>query len=129
MKASTRWRTTAALVTLIAAVAFAGGVASDAEAQGVTWEQLAAHGWTCFVPPPFPERVSCFNTGLGRPFPGNPDPRPSYSFLTFDRSSGALIGNGHLIREDLYSGQPCGPSGAPYDYRALIGYYECVHLK
>jgi hypothetical protein len=32
-----------------------------------------------------------------------------------------------LIRQDLYSGQPCAPGGEPYVFRALIGYYECVH--
>jgi hypothetical protein len=31
----------------------------------------------------------------------------------------------HLIRADLYAGQPCGDH--PYVFRALIGYYECVH--
>jgi hypothetical protein len=33
----------------------------------------------------------------------------------------------HLIRDDLYSGQPCAPGGEPYVHRGLIGYYECVH--
>jgi len=70
-------------------------------------------------------RYSCFNAGLGRPFPDNPDPRPSYSFLAFSQASGEFLGTGHLIREDLYSGQPCG--GESYVFRALIGYWECIH--
>ncbi len=125
MNASTRWRTTAALLTVVAAILFMGTVASDAGAQGVTPQQLEARGWTCFVPPPFPDRVVCFNPGLGRPFPGNPDPRPSYSFLAFSSSSGELLHTGHLIRADLYSGQPCGRDA--YVFRALIGYWECIH--
>jgi hypothetical protein len=48
--------------------------------------------------------------------------------VAFDRSSGEFIYTGHLIRGDLYSGQPCAPGDEPYDFRGLIGYYECVHL-
>lgn len=47
-------------------------------------------------------------------------------FLTFDLD-GNFIGTELLIRADLYSGQPCGPSGEPYVLRALIGYYACLH--
>ena len=125
MNASTRWRTTAALLTLVAAVVFVGTVASSAGAQGVTREQLEAHGWTCFVPPPFPDRVSCFDPGRGRPFPGNPDPRPSYGVLSFSGVTGEFLFTVHLVRDDLYRGQPCGSE--PYVFRALIGYWECVH--
>ena len=115
------------LLTVLGAVGLAAGTVSEAEAQGVTWEQLAAKGWTCFPAPPNPAMIVCFDPGRGRPFPGNPDPRPTYSFLAFSRDSGAHIANGHLIRADIYGGQPCGPSGASsYDYRAAIGYYECV---
>ena len=123
MNRSIRSRTAAVCVTAVAAALLAGAVASPAHSGGVSWQNLADHGWTCFVPPPFPDRVSCFNGGLGRPFPGNPDPRPSYSFLTFS-SSGELLGTGTLIRADLYVGQPCGD--APYRFIPLIGYWECV---
>jgi hypothetical protein len=125
MNASTRWRTTAALLTLVAAVVFVGTVAAGAGARGVTRDQLEAHGWTCFVPPTVPDRVACFDPGRGRPFPGNPDPRPSYSLLAFSASSGEFLDTVHLIRDDLYRGQPCGRE--PYVFRALIGYWECVH--
>ena len=95
-------------------------------AQGtVTREKLEAHGWTCFVPPPFPDRVVCFDPGRGRPFPGNPDPAPSYSSLVFSASSGEFLFTVHLIRADLYAGQPCGDE--PYVFRAPIGYWECEH--
>ena len=93
---------------------------------GLTRQQLEAHGWICV---PFAQfnRYSCFGPGVGRPFPGNPDPAPTYNFVAFDQTSGEFIYTGHLIREDLYAGQPCAPGGDPYVYRALIGYYECVH--
>ena len=125
-KTSKRWRTIVALLAVVGVAAFVGVLAAPGQAEGVTREQLEAQGWTCvpFLPA---NRFSCFNPGLGRPFPGNPDPPPSYSFLAFDLSSGAFIGTGHLIRQDLYSGQPCAPGSEPYVLRALIGYYECVH--
>ena len=125
MNVSTPRRRTAALLALVAAVVFVGTVASEADAQGVTRQQLEAHGWTCFVPPPFPDRVVCFDPGRGRPFPGNPDPAPSYSSLVFSASSGEFLFTVHLIRADLYAGQPCGDE--PYVFRAVIGYWECEH--
>ena len=116
------WRAIAAtfLVAGLAALA-----AAPVHAEGVTRQQLEAHGWTCFVPPPFPDRVVCFDPGRGRPFPGNPDPAPSYSSLVFSASSGEFLFTVHLIRADLYAGQPCGDE--PYVFRAVIGYWECEH--
>jgi hypothetical protein len=115
------------IVALAAAAAVSLGVlATPTRAAGVTMQQLVAHGWTC-VPFAPAHRNSCFNPGTGRPFPGNPDPRPTYNFVAFDQTSQAFLYTGHLIRQDLYAGQPCAPGGAAYDFRALIGYYECVH--
>lgn len=128
--ASNRSRAAIALVWLVGSIAFAGALAVPAQAEGVTRQTLEAQGWTC-VPFPFPPatpiRYSCFNPGLGRPFPNNPDPRPSYTFLAFDAVSGDFIYTGHLIRHDLYSGQPCAPGSDSYVFRPLIGYYECIH--
>jgi hypothetical protein len=125
MKRSTRGGRISTLLALLAAALVVGAVASDAEAGGPSPQHLAAQGWTCIVPPPFPETIACFNPGHGAPFPGNPDPPPSYSVLNFDRSSGAHISNVHLIRADLYAGQPCA-GGDPYRFIPRIGYYECV---
>lgn len=121
-----RRRAIVAVVALAGAFALVGARATTAPADSVTREKLEAQGWTCveFLPA---NRWSCFNQGTGRPFPGNPDPRPSYTFLGFDRTSGEFLYTGHLIREDLYAGQPCAPGGDAYVYRAPIGYYECVH--
>jgi hypothetical protein len=129
MKATSPARTTiGGLVAAVAVVAVAATLASASHARGVTHEQLAAQGWSC-VQHPFasPTWYRCFAPGVGLPFPGNPDPRPTYSFLTFEISTGAFVGTGHMIRSDLYRGQRCGPSGAPYFFLPGIGYYDCVH--
>jgi len=112
-----------ALFAVVGLALFAS-VATPAQAQGPTRENLQAHGWSCveFAPA---NRWSCFNPGVGRPFPGNPDPAPSYNFLGIDLTTGEFLYTGHLVRQDLYRGQPCA-GGDPYVFRALIGYYECV---
>ena len=122
---SGRRRAVTALIAAMGLALLASLVATAAHAQGPTRENLVAHGWTCveFAPA---NRWSCFNPGVGRPFPGDPDPAPSYNFLGFDLTTGEFLYTGHLIRQDLYRGQPCAPGGAPYVFRALIGYYECV---
>jgi hypothetical protein len=113
------------LVALTTATALIGAVTATARADGVTRERLEAAGWTCFASPAVPDTVGCFDPGRGRPFPGNPDRRPSYSLLAFSASTGEFLYAVHLIRADLYAGQPCGDH--PYIFRGLIGYYECVH--
>jgi hypothetical protein len=114
-----------ALVLAVGLASLVALVATSARAEPLNREKLIAHGWTCveFAPA---NRWSCFDPGVGRPFPGNPDPAPSYNFLGFDRTTGEFLYTGHLIRGDLYAGQPCAPGNDPYVFRALIGYYECV---
>jgi hypothetical protein len=131
-----RTRTSRAIARLVATalVITATAVAATltapvAAAEGVTSTKLADAGWTCFVPPSAPGRLVCFNPGVGRPFPGNPDPAPTYHFLGFDRITGEFLYKGHLVRADLYAGQRCAPGDAPYVYLAVIGYYECVRAK
>ena len=113
------------LVAVVGLALLASLAATSARAQGPTRENLVAHGWTCveFVPA---NRWSCFNPGVGRPFPGNPDPAPSYNFVGLDLATGDFLYTGHLIRQDLYRGQSCAPGGDAFVFRALIGYYECV---
>jgi hypothetical protein len=123
MVANTRRTITAALLALVAAALLAGTAVSDADAQGLTWQQLQDAGWTCFAAPVGPPRVVCFDPGVGRPFPGNPDPAPSYNGLLFSPTSGELLYGVHFIRADLYHGQRCGTE--PYAFAAGIGYYEC----
>ena len=120
-----RVRVAAAVLVLIGVIALAGVLAGSARAETVTYGQLQAAGWICYPPPGASDRIVCFDPRVGRPFPGNPDPAPSYNFLLFSASSGDFLFTGHFIRADLYSGQRCG--NEPYVFRALIGYWECTH--
>jgi hypothetical protein len=47
--------------------------------------------------------------------------------LGSSRSTG-FIGTAHLIRDDLYEGQPCPQTGGAYFHIAVIGYYRCEHF-
>jgi hypothetical protein len=124
---STTWaqRALISLIAVIGVVTFPNASAPTAHAAGHTSDQLAAQGWACFTPPPRPDLVACYNPGQGRPFPGNPDPAPTYNVHTFSSSSGEFLSTGHLVRADLFRGQPCGKD--PYVFLGLIGYYECTH--
>ena len=39
--------------------------------------------------------------------------------------TGELLGATHMIRADLYHGQPCPHSGGLYTFNPLNGYYRC----
>jgi hypothetical protein len=113
-------------VTLAALVAVSLLVIAPATAEGVTAAQLQARGWDCFVPPPFPDTIVCGNPAEGLPpIPPGPNGRASYSFLLFDRASGDFEGTLHMIRADLYHGQPCPQTGGAYVFNPAIGYYRC----
>jgi hypothetical protein len=113
-------------LVLVAAVVTLVGVAGTATAAGVTPDQLTAAGWTCFTDPGAPRTV-CSDPGHGRPIPGNPDAPPSYNFKIFTLD-GSFTGTVHLIRSDLYQGQPCPQTAAPYFFIPVIGYYRCEHF-
>jgi hypothetical protein len=111
---------------VVAALAASLVAVTPATAEGVTVDQLRNAGWTCFVPPPFPDRIVCGNPALGLPQPP-PDPngRPAYSVFVFDRE-GNFRGTEHLTRADLFHGQQCPQSA--WVFIAPIGYYECQHF-
>ena len=114
------------LVLAIVALAASLVAVTPATAEGVTPAQLSNAGWTCFVPPPFPDRIVCGTPGLGLPpVPPVLDGRPAYTILLFNRD-GSFRGTEHLIRLDLYHGQPCPQSA--WVFIAPIGYYECQHF-
>lgn len=118
----------AALALPITAVALSVAAATGATAQGVTPEQLAAAGWTCFADPVLPRTV-CSDPGHGRPVsPPDPNGPPAYNFKVFNRSDDAFLGTIHLIRADLYNGQPCPQLGSAYVLIPPIGYYKCEHF-
>ena len=111
-----------ALAVLTATLA----VASVATANGPTIDQLMNAGWTCFTDPGAP-RMVCSDPGHGRPSPTDPNPPPTYNFKIFTLD-GAFVGTVHLIRSDLYRGQPCPQTGAPYFPIPAIGYHRCEHF-
>ena len=120
-------RRVVAVLGLTGALAVIGVTAGSGLAQGPSPEQLAAAGWTCFVPPVPGIGARCFNPAQGRPPipPLGEEGRASYNAMAWN-TAGAFEGHVHLIRADLYAGQPCSQTGADYLFRANIGYYECL---
>jgi hypothetical protein len=117
-----------ALLSVLAAIAVVASlaVAPAATASGPTIGQLTNAGWTCMSSPVVP-RIVCSSPGLGFPsVPADPDGPPAFSHTIFSLDE-TFLGTTHLIRADLYRGQPCGPDGA-YIFIGLIGYYRCDHF-
>jgi hypothetical protein len=127
MKSSTR--PSEAALPAPSLVSEAGAAAVTAATTGhPTPTDLTSRGWTCFTPP-VPNRIVCSRPNQGLPTVGNPPPqdRPAtFTFWLFD-ASGVFTGTELLIRTDLYKGQLCESTGAPYVFVPFIGYYECVH--
>lgn len=116
-----QWAIRAALVAgMLAAWLMLGGSSAALAASPPTPTDLQERGWTCRDLPWLPV-IPCFNPGTGAPVPGG---APAYAVRVYDRS-GAFLNTSHMIRGDLYRGQPCGTG--TYRHLALIGYYECVH--
>ena len=120
-------RRAVAVLGLMGALAVIGVTAGPGLAQGPSPAQLAEQGWTCFVPPVPGFGVRCFNPAQGRPPipPLGEDGRASYTAMAWN-PAGESEGHVHLIRADLYAGQPCEPNGGLYLFRPNIGYYECL---
>jgi hypothetical protein len=100
-------------------------------AQGTSqsWEDFKAHGWNCRTPAP--GVVVC--SPPGQPLPvvaippaQPPDDRPETVILKRWRD-GVFDANVLLIRPEIYNGQLCEPTGQPYSYITVLGYYECAH--
>ena len=124
-KEDPKYRFFIATVMLAAVVATSLVVASPATAEGVTPAQLQSQGWSCFVPPNLPDTIVCGNPAHGLPpVPPDPNGRASYSFLLFSLE-GNFRATVHMIRADLYGGQPCPPTGGGYVFNPLNGYYRC----
>ena len=100
------------------------------QAAGLAPEDFAARGWDCRPSPSNPQIITCSPPNQVHPasLPGPPPPvdRPeTIRLLVF--VNGAFTGITLLIRSDLYNGQECPSTGAPYRFIARIGYYECRH--
>jgi hypothetical protein len=122
MRRMARW-----FSVLVGAAALTLAVVGAASARGVSPEQLTAAGWTCFNDPGAP-RIVCSDPGHGRPQVPAPADRPAtYNFKIFGLD-GSFTGTLHLIRSDLYHGQPCPQTGGLYFFIPPIGYYRCEHF-
>jgi hypothetical protein len=119
----TRWKS----LFVLAAVAVALGVAATAaSADGITAAQLQAQGWACRIPPG-ETLLNCRSPG-SEPLPAGPT---EVNFLVFDATGTTFLGTEHLIRSDLYAGQPCqGTPAGTYDFIPVgPGYYGCYHFN
>jgi hypothetical protein len=113
------------LITITAALAVTVAVftAAGASAQGGSPAQLEKAGWDC----PFVlGAIHCAPPGgLGRVLSGEAE---TMSFLVFHEDM--FLGTEHIVRADLFSGQPCptDPPSGKYTYLGpLLGldYYAC----
>ena len=119
-------RRAVALLGVMGAFTLIAVTAGPGLAQGPSPAQLAEQGWTCVTPPVPGIGMACFNPGLGRPpRPPVEDGRPSYTALLWT-PAGDFLGHTHLVRKDLYAGQPCAHTGGPYVLNPRLGYYECL---
>jgi hypothetical protein len=108
------------VIAVAAAVAVAA-VTTASSAGGVTAADLQARGWLCLPPAATPENVyHCFTPGQNE---------TSLNVRVFDASGASFLGTEHLIRADLYTGQPCRdtPNGAYQFVPVGPGYYACHH--
>jgi hypothetical protein len=104
-------RAATALLGLAVGLVAAAVSAAPGLAQAPSPAHLAEQGWTCVVPPVPGIGMACFNPGLGRPpIPPVQDGRASYTAMLWT-SAGDFLGHTHLIRADLYAGQPCAQTG------------------
>jgi hypothetical protein len=101
------------------------GVRPPVSANSVTATQLQAHGWTCPTPGGLPHcRPPAQEAGAAGGL-------PEISILVFDPTGTELLGTEHLVRPDLYNGQPCpnDPDPVTGGYALLgNGYYGCHHF-
>lgn len=104
---------------------------ASAQQQGITADTLERAGWTCLdqeghLPTPcLPDAESVF-AGTA----------PSSTVMTFGPDGQDFWGTEHLIRRDLYNGQPCpqdevaGGDGGYVDLKPVNGlnYFVCHHF-
>ncbi len=96
-----------------------------AQAAHLSPDDFAARGWEC-RPSPVPGRTVCSHPHQGFPAVPPPEDRPpTFTLLVWE--NGSFAGTLILRRPDLYEGQRCESTAAPYIFRPVIGYYECLH--
>jgi hypothetical protein len=113
------------ILALAASILAFNAAAATASGDGLTAAQLKAQGWTCVLVPD--ENLLHCRTPGSEPLVAGPT---ELDFLVFDASGATLLGTEHLIRSDLYHGQPCnGTPTGPYEFIPRgPGYYACHHF-
>jgi hypothetical protein len=104
------------MLPVAAAVVALAATAAAASAGGLTAAQLQAQGWACRIPAG-ETLLNCRSPG-SEPLPAGPT---EVNFLVFDASGTTFLGTEHLIRSDLYAGQPC--QGTP------VGTYDFIRTR
>ncbi len=119
-------RRAVAVLGLTGALAVMGVAAGSGLAQGPSPERLAEQGWICVDPPLPTVGMRCYHPGEGHPPipPLGEDGRATYTAMDWT-PDGEFLGHVHLIRPDLYAGQPCPQRGGLYAFNPVLGYYQC----
>lgn len=97
---------------------------SSTQGTSQSWQDFEARGWHCRAPAPGINVCSPPNQPVVVP---PPEDRPP-TVLLKRWTNQVFDANVFWIRPEFYHGQPCGPTGEPYRFLAIVGYYECVHL-
>ena len=124
-KSSRNVRRAVGLLCMTGAFAVIAVTAGPGLAQGPSPARLAAQGWTCVAPPIPWVGMRCYHPGEGHPpVPPVEDGRATYTAMDWT-PGGEFLGHVHLIRPDLYAGQPCPQMGGFYVFNRVLGYYQC----
>ena len=103
---------------------------SSAQASRPGWEHFAAQGWNCRQPSA--GVTVCSPPGQALPVVAIPPAQPPADrppTVTLKRwINGVFNANVLLKRPEIYNGQPCESTGAPYTFITVLGYFECAHL-
>ena len=102
----------------------------SAQASRPGWEHFAAQGWNCRQPSA--GVTVCSPPGQALPVVAIPPAQPPADrppTVTLKRwINGVFNANVLLKRPEIYNGQPCESTGAPYTFITVLGYFECAHL-
>lgn len=115
----------------VSASSAATAVVSSERGPSQTWQDFEARGWNCRTPNNGPVTV-CSPPNQPLPVVAIPPAQPPAdrpeTVLLKRWRNGLFEANVLLIRPEIYNGQRCGSTGAPYAYIGVLGYFECAHL-
>ena len=104
-------------LSMLLVAALAALAAGPAAARGLTAEQLADSGWTCFPVPGL--GVHCMQ-------PSKQFGDRQIQLLYFDEQTGRFAGTETLVRSDVFqAGRQCPTEPGGWFFIPDIGYYGC----